>query len=194
MSAFVTFTPLVHLLQKPSSIVHVVSPRQYNARSKVNADKVDIYTLPVELAERADTITVGDLHGNTIKLLYFLFKYNVVRFDSSIKDPQSCFKILVTTYEQFGEAAEAFWGVNTRLSLIQNDITRHLAEINLHDMLRYIPFDCARGWPFVFSLMHVCSSKRNCTKREQKELARLDRAASFKKMADCKEACSPNQD
>lgn len=59
---------------------------------------VNIYELPQSQSRSYGDISIGDLHANPIKFLYFLLKYNIVAFKNGI-DPYQAFDDLSSNYE-----------------------------------------------------------------------------------------------
>ncbi|KTD23485.1 Dot/Icm secretion system substrate [Legionella lansingensis] len=72
---------------------------------KIIEKSVDIYQYPTELEENSHSITIGDLHGNVVKLAQFLLRHGVIQFKSGI-DPIAGYNVLVHIYETFGELAK----------------------------------------------------------------------------------------
>lgn len=63
---------------------------------------IDIYQLPTESLPGSDSITIGDMHGNAIKFINFLFNHNIVRFKDSA-DAFTNYKRLGEIYDEIGE-------------------------------------------------------------------------------------------
>lgn len=51
------------------------------------------------------SITLGDLHGNTLKLLHFLFTHGVIRFNKTVRIPSDAYQKLVDAYEAITKLA-----------------------------------------------------------------------------------------
>lgn len=71
----------------------------------VKRDDIDIRQLPKpeEIITALGSITLGDLHGNTLKLLHFLFMHGVIRFKETIKDQYAEYQKFVDAYEAIGK-------------------------------------------------------------------------------------------
>ena len=76
---------------------------------KVICTKTDIYSFPSTLSpeESGETITIGDLHGNAMKLTYFLFRHGVIAFKNSVENPAEAYEAFVDAYEIAGETSES---------------------------------------------------------------------------------------
>lgn len=80
---------------------------------------VDIYKYPNELEHNLGSITVGDLHGNPIKLIHFLFRQQIIQFKDTVENNEKTYEQLVTLYEHYGEILEAYLENRTLLQLTQ---------------------------------------------------------------------------
>ena len=61
--------------------------------------KTDIYAYPKVFNDNQGSLTIGDLHGNTIKLLYFLLRHKIIDFRAEC-DKQKTYQAFVDLYEQ----------------------------------------------------------------------------------------------
>lgn len=68
----------------------------------------NVYQYPTHLATCSGSLTVGDLHGNAVKLFHMLFKHQVIRFKPGL-DPNAEYKKLVSLYEALDTKN---WGQN----------------------------------------------------------------------------------
>ena len=103
---------------------------------KIVSSQIDIYSFPTAIAEEtADTITIGDLHGNTIKLTYFLFRHGVITFKQSVKDPARAYEEFVEAYELAGEIAETHVQAHRLVWGRSKDIARHSKTLAKHATL-----------------------------------------------------------
>lgn len=59
---------------------------------------VDIYKHPENINETKGSLTIGDLHGNALKLLYFLLRHNIIALTGS--DPKKTYQDFVDLYER----------------------------------------------------------------------------------------------
>ncbi|CAM2886692.1 Dot/Icm secretion system substrate [Legionella steigerwaltii] len=69
---------------------------------------VNIYKYPHELENNLGSITLGDLHGNPIKLIHFLFRYQIIQFNNEVKNVEEAYQQFVTLYEQYGEILQEY--------------------------------------------------------------------------------------
>lgn len=65
-------------------------------------ETVDIRQLPKpeEIVPALGSITIGDLHGNALKLLHSLFMHGIIRFKKRIPDPIARYQKLAEVYEK----------------------------------------------------------------------------------------------
>ncbi|HHF7375985.1 Dot/Icm T4SS effector Wip [Legionella bozemanae] len=80
---------------------------------------VDIYKYPSEFEHSLGSITLGDLHGNPIKLIHFLFRQQIMRFKDEVKDIEEAYQQFVSLYEQYGEILQEYLENRTLLQLTQ---------------------------------------------------------------------------
>lgn len=80
---------------------------------------VDIYKYPSEFEHSLGSITLGDLHGNPIKLIHFLFRQQIIRFKGEVKDIEEAYQQFVSLYEQYGEILQEYLENRTLLQLTQ---------------------------------------------------------------------------
>lgn len=69
----------------------------------VTEQNVDIYKQPsntkIYQTSKDEQLTMGDLHANAIKLLFFLYKHNIIEFNDT-KDEKSSYDTLVEIYNK----------------------------------------------------------------------------------------------
>lgn len=70
--------------------------------------EVDIYRYPEEFEKHLDSTTIGDLHGNAAKLVYFLLRHNVLKFKEEIKNPVEAYQELIDLYEENFQLTSAY--------------------------------------------------------------------------------------
>ncbi|WP_454784498.1 Dot/Icm T4SS effector Wip [Legionella sp. WA2024007413] len=80
---------------------------------------IDIYKFPNELQYNLGSITLGDLHGNPINLIHFLFRHQIIRFKDSVKNAETAYQQFVTLYEEYGGILEEYLEARTLLQLTQ---------------------------------------------------------------------------
>lgn len=67
--------------------------------SRIEKEGIDIRQYPSEAMAATAEITLGDLHGNALKLLHFLIMQGVVRFKASVKNPEAIYQRFVQHYD-----------------------------------------------------------------------------------------------
>ncbi|KTD62449.1 Dot/Icm T4SS effector Wip [Legionella shakespearei] len=71
--------------------------------SKLIEKKVDIYQYPEEFEGNSGSITIGDLHGNAVKLAHVLFRHKIIKFKDEVSNPAEQYNQFVTTYEKMAD-------------------------------------------------------------------------------------------
>ncbi|HHT9951726.1 TPA: Dot/Icm T4SS effector WipA [Legionella pneumophila] len=84
---------------------------------------IDIYNYPNELEDNLGSISLGDLHGNAIKLIHFLFRHKIIKFKPEISNFHEAYQQFVTIYEQYDDIVQEYLEIRTLLQLIQIKIT-----------------------------------------------------------------------
>lgn len=84
---------------------------------------IDIYNYPNELEDNLGSISLGDLHGNAIKLIHFLFRHKIIKFKREICNFHEAYQQFVTIYEQYDDIVQEYLEIRTLLQLIQIKIT-----------------------------------------------------------------------
>ena len=72
----------------------------------VISKSIDIYHYPKEFEGNLGSVTLGDLHGNSVKLLHFLLRHDVVKFKDSVADPAKNYGEFVSLYTKVGIIVE----------------------------------------------------------------------------------------
>lgn len=63
-------------------------------------ERLDLYKFPkTNYPHKGDAITIGDLHGNALKLIHFLLRHNVIQFKDTVADPRKAFEEFAFFYE-----------------------------------------------------------------------------------------------
>lgn len=70
--------------------------------NRVISKTINIYDYPIEKETHLGSLTLGDLHGNAVKLLHFFFQYQIIQFKKEVSSPQKAYEEFVTLYESFG--------------------------------------------------------------------------------------------
>jgi len=103
--------------------------------------QVDIYRYPDEIEENSGSITIGDIHGNTVKLTHFLLRHNVIKFKDTVADPADAYQTFVDLYEQSGEITQLFLDTGFKLRTEEKNIQRYTVKIARYDELAGIARD-----------------------------------------------------
>ena len=80
---------------------------------------IDIYQYPAVFENQAPAITLGDLHGNTVKLLHFLLRHQILCFKESVQNPNEAYQHFVTLYNKTGAIILRY---NDNASIIKEQI------------------------------------------------------------------------
>ncbi|MBN9228416.1 MULTISPECIES: hypothetical protein [Legionella] len=97
---------------------------------------IDIYKYPNVLENNLGAITLGDLHGNPIKLIHILFRHQIIQFNHEVTNVEEAYQQFVTLYEQFGEILEEYFENHTLLQFAQIKIDNAKERIaNLEQQL-----------------------------------------------------------
>lgn len=65
-------------------------------------EKIEIYEYPTEFFGNSGSITIGDLHGNAVKLAHFLIRHGVMDFKEGL-DKEKEYEKFVKLYNEFGK-------------------------------------------------------------------------------------------
>ena len=84
---------------------------------------VDIYQYPETFDDSLTSVTIGDLHGNAVKLVYFLLRQNVIKFKDNVNNPAEAYRQFVELYERSDE-------ITRNYTETSSDITRRQTSIN----------------------------------------------------------------
>ena len=98
--------------------------------------KVDIYQYPQEIAGNSGSVWIGDLHGNAVKLLYFLLYHNVLKFKDSVENPAVAYQYFVKTYEAYGEGLSSFLKKKLDIQIEETKIKHTNAKISRYNRLK----------------------------------------------------------
>ncbi|MBL7481280.1 Dot/Icm T4SS effector Wip [Legionella bononiensis] len=90
---------------------------------RVINNNVDIYSIPNQLDISLGSLTLGDLHGNPIKLLYFLFRHQIIGFKKEVINKENTYQEFVTVYEHYGDLLQTYRELQITLHFIQLKIT-----------------------------------------------------------------------
>lgn len=104
--------------------------------NRVISKITDIYHYPNKLETNLGSLTLGDLHGNAIKLLHFLLQYQIIRFRKEVTNVEKTYEEFVTLYEHYGDILQAYLEHTTLIQFEQVKIT-HAKErmVNIENQL-----------------------------------------------------------
>lgn len=120
-------------------IARVEKDASISSSMNLIAEPVDIYSLPPAPHETAESITIGDLHGNTVKLVYFLFRHGVIGFKKDIANPAKAYEAFVGAYEMAGEVSESHIACTRTIWTRSRDMSRHTKTLERYDELDAMP-------------------------------------------------------
>jgi hypothetical protein len=101
--------------------------------SRIISKKIDIYSYPNQFEDNLGSITLGDLHGNTIKLIHFLFRHQIIKFKNEVINAADTYQQFVTVYELYGELLQKYLEHQAELKFAEIKITNiqdRLVRIN----------------------------------------------------------------
>lgn len=92
---------------------------------KTIEDSIDIYTYPGQIendgAGEGRSVTIGDLHGNTVKLVYFLLRHNIIKFKDGV-DPKGAYEEFVRIYVESEKVRENELTAKTKIPRLKEKI------------------------------------------------------------------------
>lgn len=103
--------------------------------NKVIAKDVDIYTYPDEFDDNPGAVTIGDLHGNVVKLLHFLLRQNILKFKDGINNQRDLYDKFVNLYEKNSEISELYLEKTGDITAKSRYIEEHQNTINKYTRL-----------------------------------------------------------
>jgi hypothetical protein len=103
--------------------------------NRVIQKTVDIYQYPKEFEGNSGSVTIGDLHGNAVKLLHFALRHNVVKFKDDVTNPEQRFASFVDLYDKMGAAVEAIKDGESTIKSQQAHMERHQKKLDRHTEL-----------------------------------------------------------
>lgn len=88
---------------------------------KLIQEDVDIYQYPETSDDnKLGSVTIGDLHGNAVKLVYFLLRQNVIKFKDNVDAPAEAYSKFVELYERSDEIRKQ--GISGKITSRQDTI------------------------------------------------------------------------
>ncbi|WP_133135887.1 Dot/Icm T4SS effector Wip [Legionella rowbothamii] len=93
---------------------------------------VDIYQYPKEFEGNSGSVTIGDLHGNAVKLLHFALRHDVVKFKAGVENPEQSFANFVDLYDKMGAAVEVIKNSEFTIKSQQDLMGRHRKNLDRH--------------------------------------------------------------
>ncbi|MCW8387721.1 type IV secretion protein Dot [Fluoribacter dumoffii] len=151
---------------------------------------VDIYKFPQVFEKNLGSITLGDLHGNPIKLIHFLFRQQIIQFKEEVKHAEETYQHFVTLYEQYGDILQEYLENRTLLQFAH--VKRDNAQeriANLEKQLREVNSDSQLSQ--ALSLLHQQALLKLETAENEHGQLQQKLAAPKEKMAYC--ICQFNQ-
>ncbi|MFA5960147.1 MAG: Dot/Icm T4SS effector Wip [Tatlockia sp.] len=91
---------------------------------KLIKEQVDIYEYPDKIVPNSGSITIGDLHGNAVKLLHFLLRHNVVKFKEG-ENGKEIFDEFVELYEK----SDLIPGYYSNIRMAQGRVDGHKKDL-----------------------------------------------------------------
>ncbi|STY31050.1 Dot/Icm secretion system substrate [Legionella wadsworthii] len=132
---------------------------------------IDIYKYPNELEDNLGSITLGDLHGNPIKLIHFLIRHQIVRFKNEVTNREDAYQHFVNIYGQYGEMIQDYLENRTLLQFSQIKIDNAKERItNLEKQLSLITNSELEQYKNLMQWQQQTLEKLKTAEEEQKRL------------------------
>ena len=96
--------------------------------SHVIEKQVDIMKYPEEIEGNLGSITIGDLHGNALKLLHFYIRHGVVKFQDGV-DAKAEYQKFAELYLEHGKLVEQVMFAEKRMRAIAFNSSRPTKKI-----------------------------------------------------------------
>ncbi|HRD69356.1 MAG TPA: type IV secretion protein Dot [Legionella sp.] len=101
----------------------------------VISKSIDIYHYPKKFEGNLGSVTLGDLHGNSVKLLHFLLRHDVVKFKDSVVNPAESYDQFVVLYTKMSIIVDKIIAITPRVNSATSAIKRYDQQINLYEAL-----------------------------------------------------------
>lgn len=101
----------------------------------VISKSIDIYHYPKEFEGNLGSVTLGDLHGNSVKLLHYLLRHDVVKFKDSVVNPAESYDQFVVLYTKMSIIVDKIIAITPRVNSATSAIKRYDQQINLYEAL-----------------------------------------------------------
>lgn len=104
--------------------------------SKLIEKNVDIYQYPEEFEGNSGSITIGDLHGNAVKLAHILLRHKIIKFKNGVTDPAEQYDQFVQIYEKMADSIPLYEEQINKLYIEREKIEQYQKDINLYNYLK----------------------------------------------------------
>ncbi|KTD57690.1 Dot/Icm T4SS effector Wip [Legionella shakespearei] len=142
--------------------------------NRVISKTTNIYVYPSEQETHLGSLTLGDLHGNAVKLLHFFFQYQIIQFKKEVTQPEKTYEEFVTLYESYGEILEEYLENSTLLQLERTKITNAKERIeNIKTQLSLEENKDSPQYQSLFLLQQQIESRLETSQECKKRLKQL---------------------
>ncbi|WP_058535801.1 Dot/Icm T4SS effector Wip [Legionella saoudiensis] len=100
--------------------------------NRVIQKTIDIYQYPKEFEGNSGSVTIGDLHGNAVKLVHFLLRQDVIQFKAGVENPAELYAQFVNLYDKMGAAVETLKYSASAIKTQQDTNKGHEKKIARH--------------------------------------------------------------
>ncbi|WP_338092349.1 Dot/Icm T4SS effector Wip [Legionella parisiensis] len=129
-------------------------------------------------------MTLGDLHGNPIKLIHFLLRHQIIRLKDEVKHVEEAYQQFVSLYEQYGEILQEYLENRTLLQFTQVRIDNSKERIANLDKQLIETNKKTQQYQTLTQLRQQTLEKLHTAEEEQKKLnQKLSEPKN--KLADC---------
>lgn len=133
---------------------------------------IDIYNYPGEFEASLGSLTLGDLHGNPIKLIHFLFRHQIIKFKNEIPNRSEAYQEFVVLYEQYGEILQEYRENSTLLQMELVKISN--AEERISSIGKQLLLECNKNSEQYNSLLLLLQQTIDKIKAAQSTKALLE--------------------
>lgn len=92
-------------------------------------EEVDIYRLPAGPTDHRGSLTIGDLHGNTVKLVHCLVLHGIVAFKTEVAEPEAAYEAFADCYERAGELSQRYLELRSQIVRATRSAASHKAKL-----------------------------------------------------------------
>lgn len=93
------------------------------------ARPTNIYEFPDAFEDLAGVVTVGDLHGNAVKLAHMLFRHQIISFQDGV-DPATTYADFIRIYERNGVLCKSYLSNKDALVKLERRIASYRAPVS----------------------------------------------------------------